>query len=209
VPPVVSKALVSVGGSLNAQANIGVYAQAQYSQTYTKNLVTFPIPDAGISISNLVTVGVAVTLDAEADISVTAQGQVLVGAGVAINNFAATLDMVGTTSGVTGFNPVYTKTFNASGQIDASVGLGLPAELAVGIKIPSLSINKQVGLKNTPKVTAELKVQGSTNTSDTSDCNNGIAFSIGISDSFDLDLLGKTTNLVTLNKPNLFADCFQ
>lgn len=39
-----SEAQVSVTGNLHAGANLGLVAEAEYSKTYTKNLVTFPIP---------------------------------------------------------------------------------------------------------------------------------------------------------------------
>lgn len=136
VPPAVTKAEVSIAGSIKAGANLGLVASGQYTGVFKKNLVTVPIPGAGIAIANIVTVGAAVTLDAVATVNVAASGQLLVGASVEFPNFNAKLDAIGSNSGVSVFEPVFTKTFKAEGEISASLGLGLPAEIAVGITVP-------------------------------------------------------------------------
>lgn len=73
----------------------------------------------------------------------------------------------------------------------------------------ALSVDKRIGLKNTPTVTASATVKVSTDTTDTSNCNNGLAWSIGVRDDFDLDLLGTNVNLFSFKKDNLFGDCIQ
>lgn len=136
VPPALTKAEVSIAGSIKAGANLGLVASGEYKEVFKKNLVTVPIPGAGIAIANIVTIGAAVTLDAVATVNVAASGQLLVGASVEFPNFNAKLDAIGSSSGVSGFEPVFTKTFKAEGEISASLGLGLPAEIAVGITVP-------------------------------------------------------------------------
>ena len=44
MPPGLSKAEVSITGNLNAQANLGLYAEASYNKHYEKNLITAAIP---------------------------------------------------------------------------------------------------------------------------------------------------------------------
>lgn len=75
-------------------------------------------------------------MDATATVDVKAKGQILIGAAMDIPNFVATLDAVGSGSKIAGFTPVFSKTFNASGEVDAKVGLGLPVEVGVGLTVP-------------------------------------------------------------------------
>jgi hypothetical protein len=84
----------------------------------------------------VLSVGVAVTVDAVIDVKLNAKGQVLIGASMVIDNFNAKLDALGSGSTVAGFTPKFTPKFDASGQVDASLGLGLPTELGVGLKVP-------------------------------------------------------------------------
>jgi hypothetical protein len=95
------------------------------------------------------------------------------------------------------------------------VGLKVPGEYIWDesqpplLTLPALSVDKRIGLKNTPTVTASAAVKVSTDTTDTSNCNNGLAWSIGVRDDFDLDVLGTNVNLFSFKKDNLFGDCIQ
>ena len=209
IPPKLTKLVVGVQGSITAQVNLGLHAQAEYSTTYKKTLITQAIPNAGISIGDLGTIGAFIQLDASADFKARAEGQVLVGASASIPDFKATLDAFGGTSGASGFTPKFTRTFNASGEIDVSLGLGMPLEIAVGVKIPKADFTKQLGLRNTPEIVANLNIKASTDTTNTDKCNNGIAWSLGVKNSVDLDLFGDTKNLATFDKPDLFGGCYQ
>lgn len=83
------------------------------------------------------TIGVAVTVDAVVDVKLNAKGQVLIGTSMVIDNFSAQLNPLATSgSTISGFTPKFTPQFNASGEVDASLGLGLPTELGVGLKVP-------------------------------------------------------------------------
>ncbi|KAK8847340.1 hypothetical protein IAR55_005197 [Kwoniella newhampshirensis] len=209
-PPQLTRADVSMSGSLYAGANLGIVASGTYTQTYTKNLGTFPIVPVGFTIANFLTVGAAVTLDATADVNVNAKGRLLVGADVSIPNFVARLNALSTgpQSTISGFEPQFRRRFDAAGEVRASLGLGLPAELGVGLRIPSLKLDKRIGLRNTPKLLASAVLRGTTNPHDTSYCINGLAYDVGVSNSIDFDLAGKLSNLALFRKDHIFADCF-
>lgn len=121
----ITKAEIGINGNLKAQAALGMHAEGKYEKNYVKNIFSYPVPDAGVKvgrelftayfsptldtdslsqIGNLLIVGVIVSLDATADISISAEADVLAGVSLTIANFNANLDMVDSSkSGVSGF----------------------------------------------------------------------------------------------------------
>jgi hypothetical protein len=211
LPPAITKAEVALTGSLNAGVNIGLYATAQYSNTWTKNLITLPVPDAGVTVSDLLTIGVVVTVDATAEVDISATGQILVGADLSIPDFDATLELVGGGSHMTGFTPQLTKVFNASGEITASVSLALPVEIGLAFDVPPLSIKHEVGLTNTPTLTATADFEFNTDTTAQAadGCPNGLYYDVSFTDAITFGLDSSTTNLYTYSKDGIFTGCFQ
>ena len=208
-PPLPTEFIVGVQGSIAASAYLGLHAEAAYKRSYKKTLMSFPVPNAAIKVGNLVTIGAVLQLDAQADLELKARGQLLVGASVAIEDFSATMDLFGDTSRVTPLDPKITRKFNASGQISAEVGLGLPMELAVGLSIPKAKVDKKVGLRSTALVTGRVDFKASSDLEDTKDCNNGLSWAIGVSESLDADLVGTYKNLAKFERPDLFSGCYQ
>ncbi|KAJ9123890.1 hypothetical protein QFC22_000678 [Naganishia vaughanmartiniae] len=227
----ITKAEIGINGNLKAQAALGMHAEGKYEKNYVKNIFSYPVPEAGVKIGNLLVVGVIVSLDATADINISAEADVLAGVSLTIANFNANLDMVDSSkSGVTGFEPTFDKQFSATGSITASIGLGLPVEVGVGIEVPPIpSIGRRVvGLKNTPSVVGTVKAKasisagggiseraeddgsssdsgsgsdsGAASTATPDNCANSISFSVDIHDKFELDLFGKIIPLVSFDK---------
>lgn len=194
-------------GSLYAGANLGIVASGYYHETSVAHLAEFAIPGAGFVIANFLTVGAAGTIDATAEIDITAKGNLLVGADLSIPNFAARLDALSSNSGVTGFQPQFNKHFDAYGEVKASLALGLPAELGVGLKIPAIKIDKRVGLRNTPRLLASAQLRATSDSTDQSYCINGLAYDVGISNSIDYDIAGKISQLAVFKKEHIFQDC--
>jgi hypothetical protein len=208
VPPQLTRGFVSVDGSLYAGANIGVLAFGYNTATTTTKLVEFPIPGAAFIIPNVVTVGASARLDATTEVTLTARGRLLIGASLTIPNFSARLDVVNSgTSGITGFEPVFTPRFDASGEVSASLALGLPAQIGIGLKFPALKINKQIGLRNTPRLLATALLRATTDVEDQSYCINGLAYDVGITDTIYSDFAGSLKQLAQFRKPGIFKDC--
>ncbi|KAJ9097591.1 hypothetical protein QFC21_004625 [Naganishia friedmannii] len=232
----ITKAEIGLNGNLKAKAALGLHAEGSFERNYNKNLYTYPIPRAGVKVGNLLTVGVIVSLDATADININAEVDVLTGMTLTIADFAANLDMVDhTKSSVRGFEPTYERQFTASGSVTASVGLGLPVEIGVGIEVPPIpSIGRRVvGLKNSPFLTvsvtgkasvsigsgisARAEADGSSSDSGSEgdsgsgspatpdNCANSISFSLDIHDKFDLDLLGFIYPIVSFDKTGVLT----
>ncbi|KAJ1566527.1 hypothetical protein HK405_009451 [Cladochytrium tenue] len=201
---------VGLTGKLDAGVYLGLDASASYEYQLTKTIATIPIPDAGLVIPKVVTLGVFAQIDAETKVNINAQGQILAGAGLAINNFQATLDFVNKANNkISGFTPVVTSNFTANAQVTASVEVGLPFELAVGMELPLLSKKWTVGLKNTPAVTGTLAVDVAVGTSATSSssCPNGVEVGLNLGDTLAVDFLGTDYTLTSISK-SLYSNCY-
>jgi hypothetical protein len=192
-----------------AGANLGIVASGFSRETSVMHLAEFAIPGAGFVIANFLTVGAAGTIDATAEISITAKGQLLVGADLSIPNFSARLDALSSNSGITGFTPQFNKRFDAYGEVQASLALGLPAELGIGLKMPAIKIDKRIGLRNTPRLLAAAQLRATSAPNDGSPCLNGLAYDVGISNTIDYDIAGKISQLAVFKKEHIFQGCLQ
>ncbi|KAJ1561726.1 hypothetical protein HK405_003028 [Cladochytrium tenue] len=203
----ITSASVGVSGTLSAGIWLGLDATASYSHELEKTIATAAIPGAGIVIPKVVTIGVIAEIGVETSIEISAEGQILVGAGVVIQNYQATLDFVNKGgSTVTGFTPVITKNFTASAEVSATLEVGLPFELAVGLEFPLLSKKLTVGLKNTPAVEGTATVDVSVGSD--SDCPNGLSLELGLTDTFAVDFFGKAYTLTKIEKKDLLSECY-
>lgn len=172
----------AINANLETGINLGLVANAAYTDSKTKKIINAPLPEVGVSVAKLFTAGVYVSVDAVSTVTVSAEGQVLVGVVMTIPNFQANLNLFDTDgagkSGVTGFTPTFTKRFEASGKVDASLRLSLPVAINVGIEVPPLSLKRVLALIEEPSIYGNLTVAASTdNVAPASDtCNNGIEY---------------------------------
>ncbi|ORX34861.1 hypothetical protein BD324DRAFT_140973 [Kockovaella imperatae] len=207
LPPSLTQASLNVNGAFHAGLSIGLFAEASYTDTYSKNLIDIPLPDAGIVIPGIFSVGATITLDAHATLDIEAEGEILLGAALDIPDYSAVLDVVGENSQANGFTPIFTKTVEAKGKIGANFSVALPAEIGFGLAIPAIDYNKEIGLRNTPELTAFADVQISTNASESED--NKLCWGIGVEDHFQFDLFGTLTDLVPpYVQPDLLGGCY-
>lgn len=172
----------AINANIEAGVNLGLVANAVYSDTKSKQLINAPLPGVGVAVPKLFTAGVFLSVDAVSKVSVTAEGQALVGVVMTIPNFQASLNLFDQDgagkSGITGLTPTFAKRFEASGKIAASLQLSLPIAINVGIEVPPLSLKRTIALIEEPSIYGNLTVAASTdNVAPASDtCNNGIEY---------------------------------
>ncbi|KAI9760678.1 MAG: hypothetical protein M4579_001542 [Chaenotheca gracillima] len=196
---------VALDGNLDAQLNLGLAAEAEYKNSFKKSISSDGLP--GFSIHNVITIGPVIALDAQLDIGIKAQGQVLVGAEAKLPNFHAVLDIVNkANTSVTGFTPQFTTTFNASGEISATAELGFPLTIGVGLDIIPLKTRKLISITNNPSVEANATYAYSN--TDPGKCNNGIAYQVTLGDELSMDFFGlSTVSLFKADTPPLVSGC--
>jgi hypothetical protein len=200
---------INLSGDLLAQVNLGLIAEIGYAHTLKKELWSQPIPSAGIKIGSFLTVGVAVTVSAEAEFAISASGEVVAGVSAHYDDFNVHINLINPLDNrMSGFSPVFDHTFEAAGQISATLGLGLPIEIGVGVNIPPLQFNKQIGLVNTPKVEAKLQFTSpGAEEEDQCGANGGLGWSVTASDEISLDLVGHEIELGTIAEKELAGGC--
>lgn len=150
-------ATVAVKGSINARLVLGLDAKVDIEKEYiSKNIFKQGIPK--LDLKGIVLIGPSISLGVEASVGVSLQGQIQAGISMEIANFAANLDLKdGSKSITTGFEPKYTKIFDATAQLSATAAFGLPVGVAVGISIPALKKLKIKDLKTDYEATIFTK----------------------------------------------------
>lgn len=213
LPPQLKTIGVNVNGDLLAQVNLGLIAEVGYAYSIEKELWSQPIPSAGIKIGNFLTVGVAVTVAAKAEFEISAQGEVIAGLAARWDDINVHVNLVNPRDNrMSGFDPKWEHKFEAAGQISATMGLGLPVTIGVGVNIPPLQFNKQIGVVNTPKVEAEIKYTSTGIAEPEEDqcgIGGGLGWSVTASDKLSLDLLGNEIELATLAEKELAGGCIK
>jgi hypothetical protein len=198
-----------VSGSFGFNVALGVDAQAVYTKTYQKNLITFPIPGTSFIIPGVLIVGGQASIGVSAYAAARASGQLLVGGGVSIPNYVARLDAVNTkSSGVSGFTPVVNKIFDAKGTLDLDLGLGLPIEVGFGIAIPAIPKfePKVIGLRDTPQFVANARGVYNNGWQTINGCT-GIPYQIDFHNRVDADVFGKIYPLARQDAIGLVKGC--
>lgn len=199
---------VNLKGNVHAGLGIGLDAQFEYKDTFSKPLFSAGLP--GFSIPAVITIGPVVSLAAEMTLEAKAQGQLLAAIAMDMPNFDATLDVINfSKSSATGFTPVFTNTLTAKGEVALSATFGLPLKVAVGLVIPLIKFDKSIGIIEKPGIKAEAAFTGSTNPDDLADmkCPNGISYSLSLINDLNLDFFGKETALVPQFSLPLAANC--
>ena len=173
-----TKANAELKGNIEAGLQLGLDAKAAYKQTFP-----FPIASAGVpgfSVPGIITIGPLISLDAEVEIGVEVEGQVLAGVIMRIPNFQANLDLVNQAKSKSeGFEPQWEKIFEAKGKITATAGIGLPVKVGLGIAIPPLKFEKTAAIVDKPSINAKMTYTASTSgAAGDSKCPNGIGWNI-------------------------------
>lgn len=201
---------VSMAGNVHAGVGLSLVAEAEYKNTFIKQLMQETVPE--LTIPGILAVGPVYTISAELDLDAKAHGQILATIAMDIPNFAATLDLVDSSkSSSSGFNPTFTKSFTAAGEIDVSANFGLPLDLGVGISVPILKWKKTIGMIEKPGINATASLTGSTDPTELAVMSypNGISWAISLTNDVSLDFFGlKKVDLFPYNSPPLAHDCY-
>ncbi|KAH7052402.1 hypothetical protein B0J12DRAFT_785256 [Macrophomina phaseolina] len=202
-----NKGRIALDGSLTAGLNLGLAAEAQYRNTFRKTIAETGAP--GFSIPAILTVGPIVALDAKVDVNIQAQGQLLVGAQATISNYHASIDLVNSPRyQKSGFDPRFTTTFTASGQINADIRLGVPLTVGVGLSIPAISYRKALSVSSEPYVSGSAQYAYS-NTQNLP-CNNGVSYDLRVGNEVYVDFLGlETVSIYNFVSPPLAKGCYK
>lgn len=152
---------IAMAGNIAAGVSIGIDAQLQARETFKTPLVQLGLP--GFSVSDVFTVGPLIALDAETDLGITLQGQVLAGVNMSIADFSANLDLVEFDKSFTrGFDIQVLPIFEAKAQIAAHASFGLPLLIGVGIDIPLIKLRKTVSITDKPSIEVNMTYTAST-----------------------------------------------
>ena len=104
-------------------------------------------------IDFLLAVGPILTLDIDAEVNITAQGQLLVGAEYQWPNFMATMDFHNPLKSTSsGFSPITTHTFNASGDLIVATSVGVPVGIGLGIDLLNGLVSLEAAVVDRPAV---------------------------------------------------------
>ncbi|KAK7993714.1 hypothetical protein PG989_007095 [Apiospora arundinis] len=200
----ISKGQIGLDGNIEAGLFLGLAAEAKYQREFKTPIASAGIP--GLTIPNIITIGPVLKLDAALDINIAAQGQVLAGTKLTIANFGASLDIVSGKSSAN-FKPVFKNRFEASGEISAEAGLGLPITVGVGLDIPVIKFSKLVSVIDKPSVRFSAKYAFST-TDVSLPCNNGITYAVNLANDLTYDLFGfKQGDIWKYKSPDLVSGC--
>jgi hypothetical protein len=208
IPPALLKAEVGVGGDLTARLVLGLDAVASMNTKFQKDIVTVTI--GGFALGDIVKVGPMARLKADVNFKVSAVGQLQFGAVLTMPDFQAKLDFLSIgSSSQTGFQPVLTPVFEASGEIDAGVNLGPKIEFGVGIVCSILSLDQMISIGDKPGIEATAKFQGGTEAPPEGiSCWNGVAYAVNFVNDLVATLGPLEKSLWTYKAP-ITSGCLQ
>lgn len=192
---------------MKATAQLGLEAAGEYEYTNKKNLATAPL--GGFAIKDYVVIGPSLALDAQFKFKVEAEGTLLVGAKYGIEKFQARLDLKAENAWTqSGFEPKFEKVFDIEGKLKTEAVLALPISVAFGVKITPAKFDKQIALSTEPGIGVSAEYAYNTTVPKGSlECNNGIAFELGIQNEVLMDFAGKRKPLGSPWKHALAKSC--
>ena len=174
------EANIAMKGNIEAGVGIGVDAKVQARQAFSIPLAEGGPP--GFSVSGVFTVGPFISLEVEADLGISLQGQVLAGANVSIPSFYANLDLVNQEKSIArGFTPQLKRIFEAKAQLAAHADFGLPMSAGVGLIVPKLNFKETVKITNKPSIQADMTYTTSTTCvglQEADTCVNGLQYAM-------------------------------
>lgn len=221
--------VISFNGDVHAQFQVGVNAFVTKTwSTPEVRIIELGVP--GFFIPDVITVGPMLTLGLDAEIKIDALGQILAGASYDFNHIGANIDFFNPKqSSSHGTTPVVSTIFEAYGEVNTTVSLGMPMGIGVGIDVLDGAWSKEVALINRPAIEAVYQFSyyesenetcvetnsgtGATNCITSAEVveNNGtcdgVNFYMDFANEVSLDLLGSKYDVGTWNSPHLVDAC--
>ncbi|KAK1241927.1 hypothetical protein MKX07_007750 [Trichoderma sp. CBMAI-0711] len=200
-----TKAQLSLDGSLDAGLYLGMNAFAQWNPKKEYDFLSLGLP--GLSIPDIFAIGPVLSLGISVDLDISAVGQYLVGADMQWTSISAKLDVLNPrSSSKSGWTPNIRDTVQADGSLTVNSTLGLPVTLGFGINILKGKYDKEIKLVDTPGVRASLEYDftnevnnGEVNTDPEDGCY-GIHWSVGMVNTVVLDLSDIKQGTYTLDE---------
>jgi hypothetical protein len=150
---------------------LGIEADVSLRYDFTTDLFNYGLPALSYGV---VTIGPYVSVGARVGVEAAAQGQVLVGAEMGIQDASVVLDIVDASKNAkSGWEPSFKPIFEASGQVALSAELGLPVGIKLGLKISTWE--QAVGIVDEPSIKGTAKVAGAMLLSDSGNFTAGIS----------------------------------
>lgn len=147
---------IDADASIAAQVQIGIQAELEVKTEYEKDIGSVGLP--GLSYGVL-TIGPMVTLGVEGEVSIKAEGTLLLGGKFNIPKARVHIDFADASKSTSsGWTPEFSKVFNTSGKIEASAGIGFPVGLACGLNIANGKYKATVGIVDKPGIVASAEV---------------------------------------------------
>ncbi|KAL8993315.1 MAG: hypothetical protein Q9169_006437 [Polycauliona sp. 2 TL-2023] len=173
--------------------------------------------EANIAMNGNIEAGVAIGIDAkeaEADLGISLQGQVLAGANVSIPNFSANLDLVNQEkSFARGFKPQLKRIFEAKAQVAVHANFGLPISVGIGLIVPKLKFEETIKLTNKPSIQADMIYTASSTCDgleEDNTCVNGIKYAMDFINDLYVNFFGKNKfNLYNVTIPIVAGRCIR
>ena len=202
---------LGLDGNIAAGLTLGVVSQSGYTGTFEKDIAEVGLP--GFSVPGVITIGPVLQLKAETTLEVAAKGSIRAGITATLNSFQAVLDLVDTSgSSSSGFTPTFSTEFAALGAVSASVSLGLPVSLGIGLVIPIIQFEKTLSLIENPylQASAEAVIAGTPSQGlDLASCPKGVAYQLALHNDITLDFFGvQSIDLFNYQAPPLAQGCF-
>ncbi|KAK3302880.1 uncharacterized protein B0T15DRAFT_559308 [Chaetomium strumarium] len=149
--------LVDTGGvysNFHVDAVFGVTLEVQYGKPIEAlNQPIASVPMSPLTISGIITLGPQLTISGSLDLVLNGQAELLIGSSLKIAPGEARLSLVEREdNSFTGFETAFDPVAKFNGALTASVELGLPITIEVGVEILNVKFKKTVGLTNKPSV---------------------------------------------------------
>ncbi|GIZ43052.1 hypothetical protein CKM354_000629600 [Cercospora kikuchii] len=196
---------VELDGSIGVGVHLGIEALVEKEFEFLKKqLYSAGLP--GLSIPGIITLGPMITLSVDGKAGVKALGRVLAGAKLEFPEMSVVLDVIDTSrTGLSGFKPTVTTTFEAVGELELSASIGLPISVGIGIDVLNGLWTQGVAVVSRPNLGA--KAHWNTPMAQDEDKCDGIDWELGLGVDFELSVFEKSYALGEFEGPKLAEGC--
>lgn len=196
---------VELDGNIGVGVHLGIEAMVEKEFEFLKKqLYSAGLP--GLSIPGIITLGPMITLSVDGKAGVKALGRVLAGAKLEFPEMSVVLDVIDTSrTGLSGFKPTVTTTFEAVGELELSASVGLPISVGIGIDVLNGLWTQGIAVVSRPNLGA--KAHWNTPMAQDEDKCDGIDWELGLGVDFELSVFEKSYALGEFEGPKLAEGC--